>query len=54
MNGILWTARIAIPEGGARVDFNETDLDRILDDKRAAVPCRRQKVNGEATSCARS
>src|SRR6185295_7713889 len=37
VNGILWTAGIAIPEGGAKVDFNEADLNRNLDDKRAAA-----------------
>jgi len=37
VNGILWTAGIAIPEGGARVDFNEAVLDQSLDDKRAAA-----------------
>jgi len=37
VNGILWTAGIAIPEGGARVDFNEADLDQNLDDKRATA-----------------
>ncbi len=33
-NGILWTAKVEIPAGGAKVDLDPADLKRNLDDKR--------------------
>ena len=47
VNGILWTAGIAIPEGGAKVDFNEADLNRNLDDKRAADAAAARKATAK-------
>jgi hypothetical protein len=37
VNGILWTAQASVPEGGARVDFSDADLNKNLDDKRATA-----------------
>jgi hypothetical protein len=37
VNGILWTAKVAIPAGGAKVDVKAGDLDRNLDDKTKAA-----------------
>ncbi len=37
VNGILWTAKLEVPAGGAKMDFSETDLNRNLD-KKAAPP----------------
>ena len=34
VNGILWSAKIAIPDGGAKVDFDPAELKQFLDDKR--------------------
>jgi type 1 glutamine amidotransferase len=33
VNAILWTAHVDVPPGGAKVDFNPTDLNRNLDYK---------------------
>jgi type 1 glutamine amidotransferase len=33
VNAILWTAKVDIPETGAKVDFNPADLNRNLDQK---------------------
>ena len=38
VNGILWAAKVEVPDGGARIDFSPDDLNRHLDDKRAATP----------------
>jgi hypothetical protein len=35
VNGILWSAKVAIPDGGAKVDFDLAELNQNLDDKRA-------------------
>ncbi len=37
VNGILWAAKVNVPEAGAKVDFEPSDLQRNLDDKRAAA-----------------
>ncbi len=37
INGILWSAKVEIPTGGAKVDFDVADLNKNLDDKRAAA-----------------
>lgn len=34
VNGILWTAKIEVPPGGAPVELDPADLNRHLDDKR--------------------
>lgn len=34
VNAILWTAKVEIPEGGAKVDFDPADLNKNLDKKR--------------------
>src|SRR6185295_18872587 len=34
VNGILWSAKVTIPEGGAPVPFSASDLGQNLDDKR--------------------
>ncbi len=36
VNAILWSAKIDIPEGGAKVEFDPADLNKNLDDKRNA------------------
>lgn len=36
VNAILWTAKVDIPTGGAKVDFDSADLNKNLDDKRNA------------------
>ena len=36
VNGILWSAKVAIPEGGANIDFDQSLLNRHFD--RKAVP----------------
>ncbi len=33
VNGILWSAKLTVPEGGAKMDFTEADLNRNLDKK---------------------
>ena len=33
VNAILWSAKVDVPEGGAKVDFDVTDLNRNLDQK---------------------
>jgi type 1 glutamine amidotransferase len=33
VNAILWTAKVEIPEGGAKVDFDPADLNKNLDRK---------------------
>ncbi len=33
VNAILWSAKVAVPEGGAKVDFDAIDLNRNLDQK---------------------
>jgi len=33
VNAILWTAKVEIPEGGAKVDFDAADLNKNLDKK---------------------
>ena len=33
VNAILWTAKIDMPEGGAKVDFDPADLNKNLDRK---------------------
>ncbi len=33
VNAILWTAKVEIPEGGAKVDFDPADLNKNLDKK---------------------
>ena len=37
LNGILWSARLPVPEGGAKATFDPASLERNLDDKRAAA-----------------
>jgi hypothetical protein len=37
INGILWSAKVEIPAGGAKVDFDPADLNKNLDDKRTAA-----------------
>lgn len=34
VNGILWSAKVEIPDGGAKVDFDPAELNLFLDDKR--------------------
>ena len=34
VNAILWSAKVDVPAGGAKVDFDPIDLNRNLDDKR--------------------
>src|SRR5205814_7037706 len=34
VNGILWTAKVEIPKGGAKVALDPADLKKNLDDKR--------------------
>ena len=34
VNGILWTAKVEVPTGGATVELDPADLNRNLDDKR--------------------
>lgn len=34
VNGILWSAKIAVPEGGAKVELDPAELNQFLDDKR--------------------
>ncbi len=34
LNGILWAARLPVPVGGAKADFDPASLERNLDDKR--------------------
>ncbi len=38
VNAILWTAKLDIPEGGAKVDLDPADLNRNLDRKPARKP----------------
>jgi hypothetical protein len=33
VNAILWTAKVEVPRGGAKVDISEDDLTKNLDDK---------------------
>jgi type 1 glutamine amidotransferase len=33
VNAILWSAKVEVPEGGAKVEFDPADLNRNLDDK---------------------
>jgi type 1 glutamine amidotransferase len=33
VNAILWTAKVDVPEGGAKVDFDPADLNKYLDRK---------------------
>ena len=33
VNAILWTAKVDVPEGGAKVDFDPADLNKNLDNK---------------------
>ena len=33
VNAILWSAKVEVPDGGAKVDFNPADLNRNLDKK---------------------
>jgi type 1 glutamine amidotransferase len=35
VNGILWTAKVEVPSGGAKVALDPADLKKNLDDKRA-------------------
>jgi hypothetical protein len=37
LNGILWSARLPVPAGGATAKFDPASLDLNLDDKRAAA-----------------
>jgi hypothetical protein len=37
VNGILWSAHVEIPTGGAPVDFQLEELNRHLDEKRATA-----------------
>jgi type 1 glutamine amidotransferase len=34
VNAILWTAKVEVPEGGAKVDFDNADLNKNLDKKK--------------------
>lgn len=34
VNGILWTARVEVPAGGAKVELDPAELEKNLDDKR--------------------
>lgn len=43
LNGILWAARVPVPEGGAKATFDPASLDRNLDDKRAPAPAAKKK-----------
>lgn len=38
VNGILWSAGLAVPKGGATMDFDEAELNRNLDKKVAPAP----------------
>ncbi len=38
LNGILWSAHVAVPADGAKAIFDPASLERNLDDKRAPVP----------------
>ena len=33
VNAILWTAKVDVPEGGAKVEFDPADLNKNLDKK---------------------
>ena len=37
-NGILWTAKLEVPESGAKVDLDPADLAKNLDDKPKPAP----------------
>ena len=43
VNGILWTAKLEVPEAGAKVEFNPADLAKNLDDKPKPAPKTAQK-----------
>lgn len=36
VNAVLWTAKVDVPESGAKVDFDNADLNRNLDKKKGA------------------
>ena len=38
VNGILWTAKLEVPEAGAKVEFNPAELAKNLDDKPKPTP----------------
>ena len=42
INGILWSAGLKVPEGGAKVPFKEGDLQRNLDAKPAPAPAKKK------------
>ncbi|MEW6304622.1 MAG: ThuA domain-containing protein, partial [Verrucomicrobiota bacterium] len=48
INAILWTAKVNIPAGGAKVEIAPDDLKRNLDDKRAATPATKAASPGKA------
>jgi hypothetical protein len=41
LNGILWSARLPVPTGGARAKFDPASLERNLDDKRKPVAAKK-------------
>lgn len=41
LNGILWSARIEVPEGGAKSKFNDTELQLNLDNKAVSIPAKK-------------
>ncbi|MEO6788343.1 MAG: hypothetical protein ABI318_19645, partial [Chthoniobacteraceae bacterium] len=46
VNGILWTAKLEIPEGGAPVAFNDADIMKNWDNKPKPAP----KAAGEKSA----
>jgi hypothetical protein len=50
VNGILWSAGLEVPAGGAKMDFNDADLNRNLDkkDKPAAKTTKTTKAKKPA------
>jgi len=46
LNGILWAARLPVPQGGAKATFEAASLERNLDDKRApaAAPAKKKQA----------
>ncbi len=43
VNGILWAARLPVPNEGAQATFDPANLERNLDDKRTPAPAAKKK-----------
>ena len=47
VNGILWSAKVAIPDGGAKVELDPAELNQFLDNKRNLTTAGTPKVEAK-------